>query len=115
MNDKNYPIKKLNIGALKGAVFFETRTGKDGKEFDSYSVKLAKSYQDRDGEWREQSVSIFDDKLLEFSFLCEQLYAYVVGHKMQQQAKKNKDNQPETSDKTNSQYIDEVVGDDIPY
>lgn len=123
MENKNQPIGRMNIGNLKGAIFLEQRTDRNGNPFDSYSISLVKSYQDQQGNWCDQKISIFDNQLLEFSFLCERLYASIMGHKAAKRkkeiaARQSQEPPQEQGGMTNGEAIDAAMAtltDDIPF
>jgi len=81
MAQGNQPIIRQNIGGLKTAVFCETRNDRNGNPYDAYSVAVSKSYQDQNGAWQEQKISLFDNNLLEMAFLLERTYASIMGVK----------------------------------
>lgn len=57
------PTNEFRKGLVKAAVFERDAQGKNGK-FKSQSVAFQTSYQDKDGEWQNRSVTIVKKNLL---------------------------------------------------
>jgi hypothetical protein len=48
----NAPRYKVRSGVYEAAAWENQLTGKDGRPFTTYSVKLSKSYKDQQGQWK---------------------------------------------------------------
>lgn len=68
MNEKKLPVikRRLNNG-LSIAVFAENRKRDNGDEYISYSVNVQKSYKDKNDQWQQQNISIFDNNIMELA------------------------------------------------
>lgn len=49
------PIKKFSATPIQVAVWENSRTNKEGKSFESYTVSLDKRYKDSDGKWQSSN------------------------------------------------------------
>lgn len=64
--EKKQPIYKIRInGGFSVAIFADTKTRQDGSSYIVYSAVLQKSWKDSNDEWKQQSVSMFDNNIME--------------------------------------------------
>ena len=59
----NKPVNEYRIGAIKAAVFEKQVQGNDGKPFLSRSIALQIGYKNKEGEWVNKSISLFEKEL----------------------------------------------------
>lgn len=50
--EKNLPIYKVKVGQIDGCVF-EHKEVKDGKDIVRHSIKVNKTYKDKDDNWQK--------------------------------------------------------------
>jgi hypothetical protein len=68
---KNRPVREFRYGRLKAAVWRQ-----EGDKGPWYSVSLARSYQDSNGQWQTtQSFGLRD--LLEVAKLCNECHSFI--------------------------------------
>lgn len=112
MANKNY---RVNIGTVKGAAFWNEpkEQGKQGY----YSVTLARSVKDQNGNWVESKINLFPNELTSMAAILQQLQRVVlqpVPFEIQRQDNgyaQPAASQPATS---NAAALD-AISDDIPF
>lgn len=67
----NTPVLKKRCGTLSTAVFAHTMKRQDDSEYITYSVSVQKSYKDPQGEWQQQTISVFDNQLSDLILLLQ--------------------------------------------
>lgn len=67
----NTPVLKKRCGTLNTAVFAHTMKRQDDSEYITYSVSVQKSYKDQQGEWQQQTISVFDNQLSDLILLLQ--------------------------------------------
>jgi len=74
MEAKKKPIRVIRCRGLEAAVWRDTRN-KDGREIDVYSIKISKSYKDKNtGEWKNTDFLYLED-LPRLATLANETYA----------------------------------------
>lgn len=72
--EKKVPVIKLRgDGGFSVAVFADNKKRDDGTEYVSYSAVLQKSWKGNDGQWQQQSVSMFDNNLAGVALLLSKV------------------------------------------
>lgn len=68
------PIIKLRNGAFSTSVFAENRQDNNGREYVSYSVCLQKAYKDKQDQWQNQQINLFDNNVADVALLLQSTY-----------------------------------------
>ena len=71
MADK--PKLEIRSGAIRLAVWENTKTNRKGEEYTAVSAKLERCYRDENGEWQSTS-SLNQRDLLDVAVLCHRAY-----------------------------------------
>lgn len=75
--EKQMPEKKFSTGAISATVWKNTRTGKDGKVFETHSVNLQRRYANRSGQWMTtNSLRVAD--LPKAALVLDEAYRYLL-------------------------------------
>ena len=108
MNEKKTPIIKVRgDGGFSVAVFADMKKRDDGTEYVSYSAVLQKSWKDKNDQWQQQSVSMFDNNLPAVALLLQKAAGEILD------LRNNVAKQSESA-KTNAQVLDEI-DDVVPF
>lgn len=106
--EKKVPIIKIRgDGGFSVAVFADNKKRDDNTEYVSYSAILQKSWKDKNGEWQQQSVSMFDNNLSSVAMLLQKVAFAILDIK-----------NPSTvsvETKTNEQVLNDLANDTIPF
>ncbi len=89
------PLRVIRCGRLEAAVWRDTRN-KDGREIDVYSIKISKSYKDKNtGNWKNTDWLYLED-LPRLATLANETYRQLCLHTWQPQGQANQgcDEQP---------------------
>ena len=76
-SEKQMPEKKFSTGAISATVWKNSRTGRDGKVFETHSVNLQRRYANRSGQWMTTSSLRITD-LPKAALVIEEAYKYLV-------------------------------------
>lgn len=66
------PIYRIKNGVQSVAVFANTYTNKDGKQDTFHSLTIQRSYKDKNGEWRQQTISETPERAYVLAALIQQ-------------------------------------------
>lgn len=114
MDDKKVPVIKLRgDGGFSVAVFADNKKRDDGTEYISYSAILQKSWKDKNGQWQQQSVSMFDNNVANVATLLLKTASALLDLRNNTTATSAKTVAQPTAT-TNAQAIDELA-DSIPF
>lgn len=112
MDEKKVPVIKVRgDGGFSVAVFADNRKRDDGTEYVSYSAVLQKSWKDKNDQWQQQSVSMFDNNLAGVAMLLQKAAFSILDLRNRTGKTSAVAQQPE---KTNAQVLDEI-SDNIPF
>lgn len=112
MDEKKVPVIKIRgDGGFSVAVFADNKKRDDGTEYVSYSAVLQKSWKDKNDQWQQQSVSMFDNNLAGVAMLLQKTAFSILDLRNNTGKASTVAQQPE---KTNAQVLDEI-SDDIPF
>jgi len=92
MEAKKKPFRVIRCRGLEAAVWRDTRN-KDGREIDVYSIKISKSYKDKNtGKWKNTDFLYLED-LPKVAALAKEVYRRFCLHtwKPQAQAERGSD------------------------
>ena len=85
MEAKKKPIRVIRCRGLEAAVWRDTRN-KDGRKIDVYSIKISKSYRDKNtGEWKNTDFLYLED-LPRLATLANETYRQLCLHAWEPQA-----------------------------
>ena len=114
MDDKKTPVIKIRgEGGFSIAIFADNKKRDNGTEYVSYSAVLQKSWKDKNDQWQQQSVSMFDNNIASVALLLQKAACSLMDVRNgtavvpQQPAP--------TAEKTNEQVLDELSNDNIPF
>jgi hypothetical protein len=71
------PEKEFRTGAIRAAVWRNSRKAPDGREFEALSVRVERRYQDKDGNWQSTSSFRLND-LPRLALVVQKAYEYAV-------------------------------------
>lgn len=113
MDEKKTPVIKLRgDNGFSVAVFADMKKRDDGTEYVSYSAVLQKSWKDKNDQWQQQTVSMFDNNLAGVAMLLQKAAFSIMDLRNNTGKTSAVAQQPET--KTNAQVLDEIT-DSIPF
>jgi len=69
--------KKFRAGLVTATVWLNESTREDGSKFDSYSIQLERSYQDKDQNWKTTSSFGVND-MAKINALVNKVYEFIV-------------------------------------
>ena len=111
MDEKKTPVIKVRgDGGFSVAVFADMRKRDDNTEYVSYSAVLQKSWKDKNDQWQQQTVSMFDNNLAGVALLLQKAALSILDLR-NNTGKTSAVAQPE---KTNAQVLDELT-DSVPF
>ena len=73
----NMPEKHFKYGGVRVSVWGENRSGRDGSNFKSWSVKLDRAYKDAGGEWKN-TYSLKESDLPKAIAALQEAFKYIV-------------------------------------
>ena len=115
MDDKKVPVIKLRgDGGFSVAVFADNKKRDDGTEYISYSAILQKSWKDKNGQWQQQSVSMFDNNVAGTATLLLKTASALLDLRNNVAQQKPATTTITPTATTNAQAIDELA-DSIPF
>jgi hypothetical protein len=113
MDEKKTPIIKIRgDGGFSVAVFADMKKRSDETEYVSYSAVLQKSWKDKNDQWQQQSVSMFDNNLPNVALLLQKVASAIMD--LRNNAQPPATQQQPAVEKTNAQAIDEL-SDSVPF
>lgn len=108
MEDKKTPVIKVRgDNGFSVAVFADNKKREDGTEYVSYSAVLQKSWKDKNNQWQQQTVSMFDNNLSSVAMLLQKV-AFSI---MDLRNNAVKATPVAETEKTNAQVLDELSAD----
>lgn len=86
----NLPILQKRDRNLSISVFSENITDRNSGEIRTrFSFAIQRSYKDKNGEWKNQTINTYPDEMLPFANLITQSYNALTNYISQQKAKKS--------------------------
>lgn len=106
----NLPILQKRDRNLSISIFSENITDRNTGEIRTrFSFAIQRSYKDKNGEWKNQTINTYSDEMLPFANLITQTYNMLNNYIQSQKSKKS---QPTTSEVSQSWAPED---DDIPF
>ena len=107
------PIIKLRNGAFSTSVFAENRQDNNGREYVSYSVCLQKAYKDKQDQWQNQQINLFDNNVADVALLLQSTYMALMKLRNGKSAVKPAAAQPAAQEAPAADV--EAIDDDVPF
>lgn len=107
------PIIKLRNGAFSTSVFAENRQDNNGREYISYSVCLQKAYKDKQDQWQNQQINLFDNNVADVALLLQSTYMALMKLRNGKPAAKPAAAQPAAQEAPAADV--EAIDDDVPF
>lgn len=107
------PIIKLRNGAFSTSVFAENRQDNNGREYVSYSVCLQKAYKDKQDQWQNQQINLFDNNVADVALLLQSTYMALMKLRNGKTAAKPAAAQPAAQEAPAADV--EAIDDDVPF
>ncbi len=93
VDTKKMPEKKFRAGGVTATIWSNELTGKNGKPFKVNNTNIAKSYKDKDGQWKETDSFQLQD-LPKVALIAQKAFEYLVMGKGKDEEEES--NQPVT-------------------
>ena len=74
--ESNKPVKEFKVGAVRAAIWTNTRQTRTGTPFNSFKVQLERIYKDNQGEYQKTS-SLDPDDIPRAILSLQKCYEYI--------------------------------------
>ena len=75
-NQGNAPVKELRAGGIKASVWKNEQVNEEGRTVVQHSVKIQRSYRDKNGEWK-QSEYFYPADLPKLVLVAQKAFEFV--------------------------------------